>query len=221
MKMTIIATLMIFLAYFLVLYGGVGFIQDKRFFVSAPKENLDAIPDKKERFRGAHVIGWAIEGVAVLLFLAAAALSRWDGVKNSFSFLDFFTRFFLTLYAMEIYDVVFFDWVLAVPLRLFPSFLSGDEGNSRSTYVRVQQKGAYQALCGLYSRLRRSGVAVCASLSERGGKKCAYFETACRGRRLGQAKRRSRIARLQCGFFGILGRRMPYALASCCQRTRR
>ena len=36
MKMTIIATLMIFLAYFLVLYGGVGFIQDKRFFSSAP-----------------------------------------------------------------------------------------------------------------------------------------------------------------------------------------
>ena len=32
MKITIIATLMIFLAYFLVLYGAVGFIQDKRFF---------------------------------------------------------------------------------------------------------------------------------------------------------------------------------------------
>ena len=47
--MIIIATLMIFLAYFLVLYGGVGFVQDKRFFASAPKENLDATPDKKER----------------------------------------------------------------------------------------------------------------------------------------------------------------------------
>ena len=34
MKITIIATLMIFLAYFLVLYGGVGFIQDKRFGMS-------------------------------------------------------------------------------------------------------------------------------------------------------------------------------------------
>lgn len=32
MKITIIAALMIFLAYFLILYGGVGFIQDKRFF---------------------------------------------------------------------------------------------------------------------------------------------------------------------------------------------
>ena len=54
-KMIIIATLMIFLAYFLVLYGGVGFEQDKRFFASAPKENLDAIPDKKERGFAAHM----------------------------------------------------------------------------------------------------------------------------------------------------------------------
>ena len=45
-------------AYFLILYAGVGFIQDKRFFSSAPKENLEAIPDKKERFPGAHVIGY-------------------------------------------------------------------------------------------------------------------------------------------------------------------
>ena len=31
MKITVLVTLMVFLAYFLVLYGGVGFIQDKRY----------------------------------------------------------------------------------------------------------------------------------------------------------------------------------------------
>ena len=65
MKITILATLLVFLAYFLLLYGAVGFIQDKRFFVSAPQENLAAIPDRKERFRGAHALGWVIEGLAV------------------------------------------------------------------------------------------------------------------------------------------------------------
>ena len=75
MPVTILAAILLMAAYFLVLYGGVGFIQDKRFFSSAPKENLDAIPDKKERFRGAHIIGWSIEGIAVLLFLAAAVLA--------------------------------------------------------------------------------------------------------------------------------------------------
>ena len=58
---------MIMLAYFLVLYGGVGFIQDKRFFSSAPKENLERIPDTKERFPGVHIIGWIIEIIALLL----------------------------------------------------------------------------------------------------------------------------------------------------------
>ena len=75
MLVTILAAILLMAAYFLVLYGGVGFIQDKRFFSSAPKENLGAIPDKKERFRGAHIIGWIIEGIAVLLFLAAAVLA--------------------------------------------------------------------------------------------------------------------------------------------------
>lgn len=69
MVITIIAMLMIMAAYFLLLYVGVGFIQDKRFFSSAPKENLAVIPDKKERFRGAHVIGWFIIGIAFLLFI--------------------------------------------------------------------------------------------------------------------------------------------------------
>ena len=75
MKITIIAALTLMAAYFLVLYGAVGFIQDKRFFSSAPKENLAAIPDKNERFRCAHIIGWLIEGIAVLMFIGAAVLA--------------------------------------------------------------------------------------------------------------------------------------------------
>ena len=122
MKITVISTLMIFLAYFLVLYGGVGFIQDKRFFSSAPKENLDAIPDKKERFPCAHILGWVIEGIAILLFLSAAVLSVWDGVRNDFRFLRFFARFLVMLYALEVYDIVFFDWVLLCHSNFFPHF---------------------------------------------------------------------------------------------------
>lgn len=95
MKITILAALLVFLAYFLLLYGAVGFIQDKRFFASAPQENLAAIPDRKERFRGAHALGWVIEGLAVLLFLGAAVLAVWDGVRSGFGFWAFFGRFFV------------------------------------------------------------------------------------------------------------------------------
>lgn len=122
MKITVLATIMVFLAYFLVLYGAVGFIQDKRFFASAPKENLEAIPDRKERFRGAHALGWAIETVAVLLFIGAAVLSIWDGVRNGFGFVRFFARFLTVLCCMELYDIVFFDWVLLCHSGFFPHF---------------------------------------------------------------------------------------------------
>lgn len=47
MSITLLSALIIMAAYFLILYAGVAFIQGKRFFSSAPKENLDAIPDKK------------------------------------------------------------------------------------------------------------------------------------------------------------------------------
>ena len=85
MKVTVLAALMVFAAYFLLRYAGVGFLQDKRFFGSAPKENLDAIPDRKERFPGAHAIGWVLATLALLLFLGAAALAVWDGVRRGFS----------------------------------------------------------------------------------------------------------------------------------------
>jgi len=122
MLITIISSLMIMAAYFLLLYGGVGFIQDKRFFSTAPKENLDAIPDKKLRFRGAHIIGWVIEVIAVLLFAGAAVLAAWDGIRNHFGFGRFFARFLIMLYCMEIYDILFFDWVLLCHSNFFPHF---------------------------------------------------------------------------------------------------
>lgn len=122
MLVAIIAEAMLMAGYFLVLYGAVGFIQDKRFFSSAPKENLEAIPDQKLRFRGAHVLGWIIEGAAVLLFIGAAVLCVWDGVQNGFGFLHFFVRFLVLLCCLELYDIVFFDWVLLCHSGFFPHF---------------------------------------------------------------------------------------------------
>ena len=122
MILTIIATIMVMAGYFLLLYSGVGFLQDKRFFSSAPKEVLTVIPEKKERFRGAHIIGGLIIVIAFLLFIGAIILGIWDGIRNDFNFLKFFGRFLTMLYVMEIYDIVFFDWVLLCHSNFFPHF---------------------------------------------------------------------------------------------------
>ena len=122
MEITMISAVMVMVAYFLLLYGAVGFVQDKRFFGSAPKENLAAIPDKKERFPGAHTIGWVIIAVALLLFVGALTLAVWDGVKHDFGFWPFFGRFLTILYLMELYDILFFDWYLLCRSNFFPHF---------------------------------------------------------------------------------------------------
>lgn len=153
MGITILAALMIMAAYFLILYGGVGFIQDKRFFSSAPKENLAAIPDKKERFPGAHIVGWLIEGVAVLLFAGAVLLAAGNGIRNDFSFFQFFARFLIMLYCMEIYDIFFFDWFLLCRSNFFPHFypeLKGIVGPQMFGYNRkthIVHFGIYIPIC--------------------------------------------------------------------------
>ncbi len=123
MGITILSAAIIMAAYFLILYAGVGLIQDKRFFSSAPKENLDAIPDKKpERFRGAHALGWCLGVFAIMLFAGAFALAAWDGVRRGFGFFGFFARYLVILYLMELYDIFFFDRVLLCHSGFFPRF---------------------------------------------------------------------------------------------------
>ena len=136
MAVTVLATVMMMAAYFLILYAGVGFIQDKRFFSSAPKENLAAIPDRKECFRGAHIVGWALAAAALILFAGALILAAWDGVRNDFRFWTFFARFIAMLYLLEIYDI-FFRLGAAMPFGLLSALLSGTEGRCGAAYVRV------------------------------------------------------------------------------------
>ena len=128
MLITIIATLMLMLAYFLILYAGVAFIQDKRFFGSAHKDILAVVPDRKERFKGAHTIGWIIITIAFLMYPAAFILGGWDGVKNGFVFWQFFVRFIIMLYGMETFDIVFFDWVLLCHSNFFPRYYQEVKG---------------------------------------------------------------------------------------------
>ncbi len=122
MATTIIATLMLMLAYFLLLYAGVGFIQDKRLFSSAPQEILEVLPKKQERFKGAHTVGWIIAFIAVATFMAALIIGIADGIKNNFNFISFFVRFIIMIYGMELFDIGFFDWVLLSHSNFFPHF---------------------------------------------------------------------------------------------------
>lgn len=84
-------------------------IQEKRFSGSAPKENPDAIPDRKpERFPGAHILGWTLGVLALALMVGGFVLGGWDGIRSGFGYWAFFARFVAMLYLVELYDIVFF-----------------------------------------------------------------------------------------------------------------
>ncbi len=113
MILTIFLSIMMMAGLFLMLWGGVGFLQDKRFFSSAPKEELAVIPDRlPERFRGQYAVGWMMIVCSLLLMGGAIVIGAWDGVRNGFGFLQFFVRFILMLLGLKAFDVIFFDWVL-------------------------------------------------------------------------------------------------------------
>ena len=125
MLLTILLSIMMMAGLFLMLLGGVGFIQDKRFFSSAPEETQNVVPDHKpERFRGQHIIGWLMIVLSFALMGGAVILGTWNGIRNGFGFWQFFLRFTIMLLALKAFDIAFFDWFLLcnAGLNFFPHF---------------------------------------------------------------------------------------------------
>ncbi|HGE9247959.1 TPA: hypothetical protein ACI8FI_001246 [Streptococcus pyogenes] len=97
---------------FLLLWAGVGFIQNKDFFSSCPKEVFDVIEPKEKRFRGQSLVGWILAIIAILFMGSSIIVGAVDGVQNNFTYIQFFIRFLMILLLLKAFDIVFFDWVL-------------------------------------------------------------------------------------------------------------
>ena len=107
----------------LLLISAVAFIQDKRFFSSAPKEALEVLkPRNEELFYGARTMGWVLMIISILTILGVGAVSIWDGFRSSFSFIQFFLRFVLIFTIYKAYDMIFFDWFLLCKFHFFQHY---------------------------------------------------------------------------------------------------
>ncbi len=104
----------------LMLFSAIAFIQNIKYFSSAPKEAREVlIPREKELFYGAHAIGWVLMAFAIIMILGVGFISIWDGFRNSFSFLQFFIRFVFIFSAYKIYDMVYFDYFILMKYHFF------------------------------------------------------------------------------------------------------
>ena len=88
MLLTIFLSIVFCVAVTLMLLSAVAFIQDKKFFSSAPKEAQAVIlPRERELFYGARVIGWTLMGFSILMIIGVVVIAIWDGLRSGFTFM--------------------------------------------------------------------------------------------------------------------------------------
>ena len=112
----------------ILLISAVAFVQDKRFFSSAPKEAQALIkPRNMELFYGARTMGWVMMILSALTILGVGVISIWDGFRSGFTFWQFFLRFVSIFTIYKAYDMIFFDWFLLCKFHLFQYYFPETE----------------------------------------------------------------------------------------------
>ena len=123
MLLTIFLAIVFCAAITLMLFSAVAFVQDKKFFSSAPKEAQAVIhPRDNELFYGARTIGWTLMVFAVLMILGVGVISIWDGFRSGFTFWQFFLRFVLIFTIYKVYDMICFDYFLLMKFKFFQHY---------------------------------------------------------------------------------------------------
>lgn len=128
MKATLILSLTLMAALFLMLWAAVALVQSKKLFTTAPKDIQAAVLDHPERFPGAHALGWCCLALCVLAFGGTFVYAGWDGIRHSYGFWQFFGRFLAMLYLLKAFDIVCFDWLLLTRSRFFQHYYPETEG---------------------------------------------------------------------------------------------
>ena len=120
MLITIFLAIVFCAAISLMLLSAVAFMQDKKFFSSAPKEAQNILkPRNTALFYGARVIGWVLMGFSIAMIIGVGVISIWDGFRCSLTFRQFFLRFVLIFTIYKIYDMVCFDYFLLMKYKFF------------------------------------------------------------------------------------------------------
>lgn len=120
MLLTLFLSLAFCVAITLLMLSAVAFVQDKKFFSSAPKEAQEVLlPRDNELFYGARTIGWTLIVFSILMILGVGVISIWDGFSSDYSFFQFFLRFVMIFTIYKAYDMICFDYFLLMKFRFF------------------------------------------------------------------------------------------------------
>lgn len=128
MKCTLILSLVMMLGLFLMLYAGVAFIQNKKYFTSAPRDIWEAIEPHNERFKGQHFVGYILFALSIFMLLGEIVFGAYDRIKNEFTLIQFFVRFTVMFLLLKVFDILFFDLFLLTNSHFYQHYYPETEG---------------------------------------------------------------------------------------------
>ena len=166
MLLTVFGTIVFCAAITLMLLSAVTFIQDKRFFSSAPKEVQEVIhPRENELFYGAKAIGWTLMVFSILMILGVGVISVWDGFRCEFTFRQFFLRFVSIFTVYKIYDMVCFDYYLLMKFKFFQYYFPEIEGVMENRKYGFNIKSQLVKLFIIFPAASALAAWICSTLS--------------------------------------------------------
>ena len=73
-------------------------------------------------------MGWVILIAFCILYIGLLVYGASDGIKNGYSFWQFYLRFLIIGASMKVFDIVFFDYFILTRTRFFQHFFPETEG---------------------------------------------------------------------------------------------
>ena len=123
MLLTVFLAIVFCAAMAMMLIAAVAFIQDNKFFGTAPKEAREVLVQRdKELFYGARAIGWTLFILSILMSLGVIVIAVWDGLRSGFTFRQFFLRFLLILTIYKLCDMILIDGFLLLKFKFFQHY---------------------------------------------------------------------------------------------------
>lgn len=104
------------------LFAAIAFIQNRKFFGTAPKDVQEKVLDHEERFPGMNILGYVLAFATVAMIIGAVVIAVWDGIKRGYGFLQFFIRSLIMLDGYKIWDMLFLDKYLLTRSNFFQHY---------------------------------------------------------------------------------------------------
>lgn len=128
MALTLLLTLLCIVGVFLMLFAAVAFVQDRRFFGTAPRDVQEKVQNHEERFPGMHILGYVLCTAAIAIIISSVIIAVWDGIQREYGFLQFFIRFMIMLEGYKIWDMLFLDYYLLTKSKFYQHYYPEVEG---------------------------------------------------------------------------------------------